>query len=103
MSPPDLQEDRPARETTFGTDPARLSDALAFRGDHRMGYRVAVVGATGAVGREMMTILEETNFRIDHIHAIASRASINTEVSFGDRLIRCEDIERSTSPRWTSC
>jgi aspartate-semialdehyde dehydrogenase len=59
-----------------------------------MGYRVAVVGATGAVGREMMTILEETNFRIDHIHAIASRASINVEVSFGDRLIRCEDIER---------
>ena len=59
-----------------------------------MGYRVAVVGATGAVGREMMTILEETNFRIDHIHAIASRASKGLEISFGDRLIRCEDIER---------
>jgi aspartate-semialdehyde dehydrogenase len=59
-----------------------------------MGYRVAVVGATGAVGREIMAILEETNFRIDEIHAIASRASINVEVSFGDRIIRCQDIER---------
>ena len=59
-----------------------------------MGYRVAVVGATGAVGREMMAILEETNFRVDEIHAIASRASINVEVSYGDRIIRCQDIER---------
>jgi aspartate-semialdehyde dehydrogenase len=58
-----------------------------------MGYRVAVVGATGAVGREMMAILEETNFRVDEIHALASRASKGAEVSFGDRIVRCEVME----------
>jgi aspartate-semialdehyde dehydrogenase len=58
-----------------------------------MGYRVAVVGATGAVGREMMAILEETNFRVDEIYALASRASKGAEVSFGDRIVRCEVME----------
>ena len=58
-----------------------------------MGYRVAVVGATGNVGREMLNILEELNFPVDEIHAIASRKSIGVEVSFGDRILRCEDME----------
>ncbi|MFI4965201.1 MAG: aspartate-semialdehyde dehydrogenase [Caulobacterales bacterium] len=57
-----------------------------------MGYRVAVVGATGNVGREMLNILEEVNFPVDKIHAIASRKSIGVEVSFGDEVVRCEDI-----------
>jgi aspartate-semialdehyde dehydrogenase len=57
-----------------------------------MGYRVAVVGATGNVGREMLNILEEVNFPVDKIHAIASRKSIGVEVNFGDAIIRCEDI-----------
>ncbi|WP_394762023.1 aspartate-semialdehyde dehydrogenase [Phenylobacterium sp.] len=57
-----------------------------------MGYRVAVVGATGNVGREMLNILEEVNFPVDKIHAIASRKSIGVEVNFGDRIVRCEDI-----------
>ena len=57
-----------------------------------MGYRVAVVGATGNVGREMLNILEELKFPVDKIHAIASRKSIGVEVSFGDRIIKCEDI-----------
>jgi aspartate-semialdehyde dehydrogenase len=59
-----------------------------------MGYRVAVVGATGNVGREMLNILEEVNFPVDKIHAIASRKSIGVEVSFGDQIVRCEDIEQ---------
>ncbi len=59
-----------------------------------MGYRVAVVGATGNVGREMLNILEEVNFPVDKIHAIASRKSIGVEVSFGDQVVRCEDIEQ---------
>ena len=59
-----------------------------------MGYRVAVVGATGAVGREMLTILEEENFRIDSIHAVASRRSKGVEVNYGDRVVRCEDMEQ---------
>ena len=59
-----------------------------------MGYRVAVVGATGNVGREMLNILEELKFPVDKIHAIASRKSIGVEVSFGDRILKCEDIAR---------
>ncbi|MDP1875635.1 aspartate-semialdehyde dehydrogenase [Phenylobacterium sp.] len=57
-----------------------------------MGYRVAVVGATGNVGREMLNILEEVEFPVDKIHAIASRKSIGVKVSFGDKTIACEDI-----------
>ena len=57
-----------------------------------MSYRVAVVGATGNVGREMLNILEELEFPIAKIHAIASRKSIGVEVSFGDKIIKCEDI-----------
>src|ERR1700748_741417 len=59
-----------------------------------MGYRVAVVGATGNVGREMLNILEEVKFPVDKIHAIASRKSIGVEVSFGDKIIKCEDVEQ---------
>jgi aspartate-semialdehyde dehydrogenase len=59
-----------------------------------MGYRVAVVGATGNVGREMLNILEEVNFPVDKIHAIASRKSIGLEVNFGDQIVRCEDVEQ---------
>jgi len=59
-----------------------------------MGYRVAVVGATGNVGREMLNILEEVNFPVDRIHAIASRKSIGVEVSFGEQILKCEDVEQ---------
>jgi aspartate-semialdehyde dehydrogenase len=55
---------------------------------------VAVVGATGNVGREMLNILEEVNFPVDKIHAIASRKSIGVDVSFGEALVACEDIEQ---------
>jgi aspartate-semialdehyde dehydrogenase len=58
-----------------------------------MGYRVAVVGATGNVGREMLNILEELNFPIDEIHAIASRTSKGIEVSFGDRTLSCVELD----------
>lgn len=59
-----------------------------------MGYRVAVVGATGNVGREMLAILEELNFPVDEVHAIASRKSKGIEVSFGDRTLKCQDLEQ---------
>ncbi len=58
-----------------------------------MGYVVAVVGATGNVGQEMLNILEELNFPVDKLHAIASRKSKGVEVSFGDRTVKCEDLE----------
>lgn len=59
-----------------------------------MGYRVAVVGATGAVGREILTILEEVNFPISEIYAVASRKSMGVEISFGTRTLKCQDIEQ---------
>jgi aspartate-semialdehyde dehydrogenase len=49
-----------------------------------MGFRVAVVGATGNVGREMLATLAERNFPVDEIVALASSASVGREVSFGD-------------------
>ncbi len=57
-----------------------------------MGYRVAVVGATGAVGREMLNILEELEFPVDEIHAIASRKSLGVEVGWKAGVIKCEDV-----------
>ncbi len=59
-----------------------------------MGYKVAVVGATGNVGREMLNILAEREFPVDEIHAIASRRSIGLEVSYGDRVLKCKDLEQ---------
>jgi aspartate-semialdehyde dehydrogenase len=59
-----------------------------------MGYRVAVVGATGNVGREMMAILEEVKFPVDEIYAVASRKSMGMEVSFADRTLKCQDLEQ---------
>jgi len=58
-----------------------------------MGLRVAVVGATGNVGREMLTILEERLFPADEVYAIASRNSVGKEVSYGDRTLRCKDLD----------
>ena len=52
-----------------------------------MGYRVAVVGATGAVGGEMLNILAERDFPADEVIALASRASTGKDVSFGDKSI----------------
>jgi aspartate-semialdehyde dehydrogenase len=59
-----------------------------------MSYRVAVVGATGVVGREMLNILAEREFPVSKVHAIASSRSIGTEVSFGDdQPLKCESLE----------
>ncbi|MEO6607860.1 MAG: aspartate-semialdehyde dehydrogenase [Aestuariivirga sp.] len=59
-----------------------------------MGYKVAVVGATGNVGREMLAILDERQFPVDECFAIASRRSLNQEVSFGDKILKCKDLEQ---------
>jgi aspartate-semialdehyde dehydrogenase len=58
-----------------------------------MGYNIAIVGATGNVGREMLTILEELQFPVDQMHAVASRKSKGIEVAWGDRTIKCEVID----------
>lgn len=58
-----------------------------------MGFNVAVVGATGNVGRELLDILAERAFPVDEIVALASRRSIGHEVSFGDRTLKCRALE----------
>jgi aspartate-semialdehyde dehydrogenase len=58
-----------------------------------MSYNVAVVGATGNVGREMLNILDEREFPVNEVFAIASRRSAGVEVSFGDRTLKCQDLE----------
>jgi aspartate-semialdehyde dehydrogenase len=58
-----------------------------------MGYRVAVAGATGNVGREMLNILAERQFPADEVVALASRKSLGTEVSYGDKTLKCEDLD----------
>src|SRR5258708_920935 len=58
-----------------------------------MGYKVAVVGATGNVGREMLNILDERKFPADEVVALASRKSLGFEVSYGDRTLKCKALE----------
>src|SRR5580704_7400812 len=58
-----------------------------------MGFKVAVVGATGNVGREMLTVLAERTFPADEVVALASRRSLGTEVSFGDKVLKIKALE----------
>jgi aspartate-semialdehyde dehydrogenase len=58
-----------------------------------MGYKVAVVGATGNVGREMLNMLDERGFPADEVVAIASRRSVGTEVSYGDAVLKVKALE----------
>jgi aspartate-semialdehyde dehydrogenase len=58
-----------------------------------MGYRIAVAGATGNVGREMLNILAERQFPADEVIALASRRSKGTECSYGEETLKCQDIE----------
>ena len=65
-----------------------------------MGYRVVVVGATGNVGREMLNILAEREFPVDEIVGLASRKSLGTEISFGDKTIKTKDLETFDFTGW---
>lgn len=58
-----------------------------------MGYKVAVVGATGNVGREMLNILNERSFPVTEVVAIASRRSQGVDVSFGDATLKVKALE----------
>ncbi|NOD33273.1 MULTISPECIES: aspartate-semialdehyde dehydrogenase [unclassified Ruegeria] len=65
-----------------------------------MGYRVVVAGATGNVGREMLNILAERQFPVDELAALASRRSLGTEVSFGDKTLTTQDIDTFDFTGW---
>src|SRR4051812_6609638 len=58
-----------------------------------MGYKVAVVGATGNVGRERLGILAERSSPADEVVALASPRSQGTEISFGDRILKCKTLD----------
>ena len=58
-----------------------------------MGYSVAIVGATGNVGRQMLDILAERSFPADEVIALASRRSMGVEVSFGERTLKVKALE----------
>ncbi len=58
-----------------------------------MGYKVAVVGATGNVGREMLAILAERGFDADEVVPLASRRSMGVEVSYGNRTLKIKALE----------
>ncbi|MCW5723266.1 MAG: aspartate-semialdehyde dehydrogenase, partial [Devosia sp.] len=58
-----------------------------------MGYRVAVVGATGNVGREVLNILAERKFPADEVFALASSRSIGKEISYGDKVLKARDLQ----------
>jgi len=60
-----------------------------------MGYRVAVIGATGNVGREMLSILAEREFPVDEVVALASERSVGRQVSFGeDDILDVQDLAK---------
>lgn len=59
-----------------------------------MGYKIAVVGATGNVGREILEILHERNFPVSQVVALASKNSVGREVSFGDnKVLKVQALE----------
>ena len=66
-----------------------------------MGYRVAVVGATGAVGREILKTLAERRFPADEVAALASPRSTGQQVSYGeDRVLRIQNLETFDFAGW---
>ena len=58
-----------------------------------MGFKIAIAGATGNVGREMLNILEERGFPADEIVPLASRRSLGQEVSYGDRMLKVRALD----------
>ena len=58
-----------------------------------MEFSIAVVGATGNVGREMLDILAERQFPVSRVVALASQRSLGHEVSYGDKTLKCQVLE----------
>jgi aspartate-semialdehyde dehydrogenase len=58
-----------------------------------MAFKIAVIGATGNVGREILNILDERTFPCEEVFALASRKSTGREISFGDTILKVKDLE----------
>jgi len=65
-----------------------------------VGYRIVVVGATGNVGREMLAVLDEREFPIEEIAVLASRKSLGTECTFGDKILKTKDLDTFDFTGW---
>ncbi|MDA0221723.1 MAG: aspartate-semialdehyde dehydrogenase [Proteobacteria bacterium] len=65
-----------------------------------MGYKVVVAGATGNVGREMLNILAERLFPVDELAVLASRKSLGTECSFGEKTVKTQDLDTFDFTGW---
>lgn len=66
-----------------------------------MGFKVAVAGATGAVGRELLRILAERDFPVSDVAALASARSVGQEVSFGDKkVLKIQNLETFDFTGW---
>ena len=57
-----------------------------------MSIKIAVVGATGNVGREILNILDERMFPCDEVVALASRKSMGRELSYGDKTLKVKNL-----------
>jgi aspartate-semialdehyde dehydrogenase len=68
-----------------------------------MGFKLAVVGATGNVGREMLSILAERAFPADEVVALASSRSLGTEVSYGDKVLKVQNLEHHDFSKTDIC
>jgi aspartate-semialdehyde dehydrogenase len=68
-----------------------------------MGYRVAVVGGTGNVGREILNVLHERQFPIDELAVLASARSVGTKVQYGDRDYVCQNLASFDFTGWDIC
>jgi aspartate-semialdehyde dehydrogenase len=83
----------------WATD-ARNARRFSHQESH-MAYRVAVVGATGAVGREMLKTLAERNFPVSEVAALASGRSAGAEVSFGEKqVLKVKNLEDFDFTGW---
>ena len=68
-----------------------------------MGFKLAIVGATGNVGREMLAILAERAFPADEVVALASSRSVGTEVSYGDKVLKVQNLEHHDFSKTDIC
>ncbi|MBV1700348.1 MAG: aspartate-semialdehyde dehydrogenase [Hyphomicrobiales bacterium] len=59
-----------------------------------MSFKIAVAGATGNVGREILDILAERRFPASEVVALASQRSLGTEVSYGDKTLKCKVLDQ---------
>src|SRR5690606_14686403 len=84
-----------ATRNSLPDDRRALIAAPSVQRSRTMGYRVAVVGATGNVGREVLAILAEREFPMDEVAAVASSRSQGVEVEIGDsgRMVKCQSLE----------